>query len=179
MIWTPEPEPRHGDHRVRRHFAWWPVTLVTGDCLWLERYYATELYRREPDPSLVRGFQRKLDRIMPAPSAGAGGAAAELAQQFHEAYERLAPSFGYTTREASAKPWADVPEPNRRLMTAVCGEVLASLRARLTEAETDRTRIAAMVREAWLQRPSDHHSWTPLEEEFDLLGTRGLTQEPT
>ena len=47
-----------------------------------------------------------------------------LAQQFHEAYERLAPSFGYETRAASAKPWADVPEHNRRLMVAVCGDVL-------------------------------------------------------
>ena len=50
-----------------------------------------------------------------------------LAQRFHEAYERLAPSFGYETREASAKPWADVPDQNKRLMIAVCGEMLAAL----------------------------------------------------
>ena len=50
--------------------------------------------------------------------------ATELAQRFHEAYERLAPLFGYETREASAKPWEDVPENNRRLMTAVCREIL-------------------------------------------------------
>jgi hypothetical protein len=49
----------------------------------------------------------------------------ELARYFHEEYERLAPSFGYETREASAKPWEEVPEPNRRLMTAVCSSVLA------------------------------------------------------
>jgi hypothetical protein len=49
--------------------------------------------------------------------------AERLAQQFHEAYERLAPQFGYQTREASAKPWADVPEPNRSLMIAVAAEV--------------------------------------------------------
>lgn len=48
----------------------------------------------------------------------------EFAQQFHEAYERLAPSFGYKTREASAVPWSDVPEPNRSLMVAVAGEIL-------------------------------------------------------
>jgi len=47
-----------------------------------------------------------------------------LAKAFHEAYERLAPSFGYKTREASAVPWEDVPEANRRLMTAVCSEVV-------------------------------------------------------
>jgi hypothetical protein len=52
--------------------------------------------------------------------------AAQLAQQFHEAYERLAPEFGYETREASAKPWSEVPENNRALMTAVCAGVLAA-----------------------------------------------------
>ncbi len=51
----------------------------------------------------------------------------ELAQLFHEAYERLAPDFGYETRKASAKPWAEVPEKNKQLMVAVCGEVLSHL----------------------------------------------------
>ena len=49
----------------------------------------------------------------------------KLAQQFHETYERLAPSFGYRTRERSAKPWDEVPEDNRNLMIAVCAEILA------------------------------------------------------
>lgn len=52
----------------------------------------------------------------------------QLAQRFHEVYERLAPNFGYKTREASAKPWAEVPENNRKLMTAVCAEMLEALR---------------------------------------------------
>lgn len=51
--------------------------------------------------------------------------AEELARQFHEAYERLAPSFGYETRKESAVPWDDVPEQNRSLMVAVCAEVLS------------------------------------------------------
>lgn len=51
----------------------------------------------------------------------------ELAQRFHEHYERLAPDFGYRTREASAKPWAGVPEPNRSLMIAVAAAVLEDL----------------------------------------------------
>lgn len=51
-----------------------------------------------------------------------------VAQRFHEAYERLAPSFGYKTREASAVPWADVPEQNKKLMIAVAAEVLAGIR---------------------------------------------------
>lgn len=47
----------------------------------------------------------------------------ELARAFHEAYERLAPSFGYETRKESSVPWEQVPENNRRLMTAVAGEM--------------------------------------------------------
>lgn len=47
----------------------------------------------------------------------------QIAQQFHEVYERLAPNFGYQTREASAKPWADVPDRNKQLMIAVAAEV--------------------------------------------------------
>lgn len=50
-----------------------------------------------------------------------------LAQLFHETYERLAPEYSYKTREASAVPWVDVPDNNKRLMVAVAGEVLAAL----------------------------------------------------
>ena len=50
-----------------------------------------------------------------------------LAQLFHETYERLAPEYGYETRKESAKPWADVPENNKRLMIAVCEEVQKAL----------------------------------------------------
>jgi hypothetical protein len=42
-----------------------------------------------------------------------------LAKEFHEAYERLAPQFGYETRPESAVPWEQVPEQNRQLMVAV------------------------------------------------------------
>lgn len=63
--------------------------------------------------------------------------AEQLAQRFHEAYERLAPDFGYKTREASAKPWAEVPENNRALMTAVCAEVGGPLLDALTAAERE------------------------------------------
>lgn len=50
--------------------------------------------------------------------------AKKLAQDFHETYERLAPDFGYKTREESAKPWANVPEANKNLMVAVCSKIL-------------------------------------------------------
>lgn len=48
----------------------------------------------------------------------------ELAKYFHDEYERMAPHFGYKTREASAVPWEMVPEDNRHLMEAVCASVL-------------------------------------------------------
>lgn len=54
--------------------------------------------------------------------------AEELAQKFHETYERLAPSFGYETRKDSAKPWSEVPDKNKKLMIAVCGVILEELR---------------------------------------------------
>jgi hypothetical protein len=58
------------------------------------------------------------------PPAGPPALAAALAQRFHETYERLAPYFGYRTRKESAVPWEKVPEANRRLMIAVCAELL-------------------------------------------------------
>jgi hypothetical protein len=48
----------------------------------------------------------------------------ELAQKFHDTYERLAPNYGYTTRQSSAVAWKDVPEPNKSLMIAVAAEIL-------------------------------------------------------
>ena len=48
----------------------------------------------------------------------------EVAKLFHENYERLAPQFGYETREASSLPWEDVPERNKQLMIATCREVM-------------------------------------------------------
>lgn len=53
--------------------------------------------------------------------------AEQMARTFHEVYERLAPEYGYKTREESAKPWDEVPEANRRLMIATCTEVLRIL----------------------------------------------------
>jgi hypothetical protein len=55
-----------------------------------------------------------------------------LTQRFHETYERLAPAFGYRTREASAKPWSEVPAQNKQLMIAVCAELLSTASTRTT-----------------------------------------------
>jgi len=47
----------------------------------------------------------------------------ELAKMFHNAYEKLAPSFGYKTRTESAVDWNHVPKNNKDLMTAVVHEI--------------------------------------------------------
>jgi hypothetical protein len=64
--------------------------------------------------------------------------AEELARAFHETYERLAPEFGYETRRESAVPWEEVPENNKRLMIAVCEELLNRVLA--TSPRTSRAR---------------------------------------
>lgn len=55
--------------------------------------------------------------------------AEKLAKFFHDTYEELAPSHGYETREASRKPWDDVPEQNKGLMVEVAQKVLDRLSA--------------------------------------------------
>lgn len=50
--------------------------------------------------------------------------AAEVAEAFHEAYERLAQDHGYVTRERSRVPWEDVPEDNKGLMIATSADLL-------------------------------------------------------
>jgi hypothetical protein len=82
-----------------------------------------------------------------------------VARRFHEAYERLAPDFGYRTREASAKPWDEVPEQNRALMVAVCAELLPHLHERwLTEVDAalqdkPRIRVALLDSTDWINAP--------------------------
>lgn len=61
----------------------------------------------------------------PKPSVGVFVPADELiARALHDTYERLAPEHGYETREASAKPWDDVPADNKALMVATVETLL-------------------------------------------------------
>jgi hypothetical protein len=50
----------------------------------------------------------------------------KLAKRFHETYERLAPTYDYTTRRESAVPWEDVPAANKELMVATVREVFGA-----------------------------------------------------
>ena len=74
--------------------------------------------------------------------------AEELAKFFHATYERLAPQFGYETREASGTIWESVPENNRRLMIATATEVLIWLRCKREEIENDGTTMGELRPEA-------------------------------
>lgn len=47
-----------------------------------------------------------------------------IAKEFHGHYERLAPTFGYATRDDSSVPWGDVPNTNRALMRATVRALL-------------------------------------------------------
>ena len=50
--------------------------------------------------------------------------AVAIAQEFHRAYEELAPGYGYKTRDESAVPWQEVPPANRQLMEATVEQLL-------------------------------------------------------
>lgn len=100
-------------------------------------------------------------------SAATPGQAAHQAETvaiaFHQAYEELAPQYGYRTREASAKPWDEVPAKNAALMVATAARLLetgvisaaaqephaapglAALRERLARAEGDRNAARNVV----------------------------------
>lgn len=47
-----------------------------------------------------------------------------IAREFHETYERMAPTFGYVTRARSAVPWDEVPATNKSLMRSVVIDLL-------------------------------------------------------
>lgn len=49
--------------------------------------------------------------------------AEQLARLFHDTYERLAPQYGYETRDDTKQ--FDPTAPNGKLMIAVCGAILA------------------------------------------------------
>lgn len=57
-----------------------------------------------------------------------------LAKRFHHHYETLAPNFDYQTRKEPAVEWENIPENDRRLMLAVCREVLKEVDSGILEA---------------------------------------------
>jgi hypothetical protein len=81
----------------------------------------------------------------------------QLAGLFHETYERLAPQFGYETRKETAVSWDDIPadNPNKRLMIAVCGEVLPAVLSRPIPSARLVTMVNQLVVEAQVRQLMD------------------------
>lgn len=52
----------------------------------------------------------------------------ELCEVMHDTYEQAAVSEGWETQERSRKPWADVPEANKRTMRVAVRAVLEAVR---------------------------------------------------
>lgn len=87
--------------------------------------------------------------------------AEQWAEQFHWFYERLAPLYGYKTREASAVPWDQVPITNRQLMIRVAWEVGSQIEAAATAPLVEALRRA--------HDPHDEHcaSWPQYDRPCD------------
>lgn len=82
-----------------------------------------------------------------------------LARTFHETYERLAPAFGYETRE-DTKTW-NPDSRNGRLMAAVCAELIEEINKQLRQIaempeydQDDAHRLRGMARAFLLQNTS-------------------------
>jgi hypothetical protein len=60
MRWHANPEPDNRDVRVRRCFAWLPVT-IDGETRWLERYTVKEQYH--PSRWGKSGYREKIKFI--------------------------------------------------------------------------------------------------------------------
>lgn len=118
-------------------------------------------------------------RVSDAPSPGGATdgqrQAEEVARAFHEAYERLAPSFGYATRPESAVPWGSVPSRNKRLMVATCSEVFAALLARVEAADKRAAEYACKVLEQLTELEDSQEQAAVLGERVVALET-GLEQ---
>lgn len=113
-----------------------PATNQTGEVdkreVMARRILAAEITDEDAASKILKGIDRLVStkaaiRAMfafaalpvraPLPSSNAE----RLARQFHEAYERLAPSFGYETRSETRD--FDPSTPNGKLMIAVCASL--------------------------------------------------------
>lgn len=133
------------DDRAVRFTDWERALAATAYLLGLEREPGRMALERQPisDVLVVRGWNNNVDEVddfatlaqtlgkpvflLRGDQSVASESAEIIAQMFHEAYEALAPEYGYRTREASAKPWDEVPENNRNLMIATVTAVLRRL----------------------------------------------------
>lgn len=77
----------------------------------------------------------------------------KLARRFHEVYERLAPKYGYSTREETRE--FDAESPNGKLMIRVCGEVCGSLQAEVEQLCEENKRLQADKQRRWAEEMNE------------------------
>lgn len=76
-------------------------------------------------PNMI--IQATPNRAQPGLAVAGGQPEVErLCEVMHDAYEQAAAGAGWETQQASRKPWADVPEPNRVTMRAAVRALLAA-----------------------------------------------------
>jgi hypothetical protein len=145
------------------------ASLNTDRELWRERddYYAPSLHVTESGDIginvgglvFVKSLREWHALAHPStPSTDTPRDAEKIAQRFHEAYERLAPSFGYKTREASAVAWEKVPENNRKLMIAVCAELFPA------PTDTPELDFGRQIERQLAQLQSERDEWKAIAE---------------
>ena len=88
----------------------------------------------------------------------------KLAKEFHESYERLASTFNYETRKASAVPWKDVPANNKSLMIAVCSEVAGAMQDEIEQLKVSQLELeSAVVQPLKWTEPRKGHIYIPYD----------------
>lgn len=136
-----DPQARAASDKLDRAGYYDEATLVI-QLLNLAKYAVLEVVRAQPSPQPIEAHSKSQFKRLTAMGVEvveAGRAATEgrgwiqgdratdaltLAERFHEAYERLAPEFGYETRPETRKFSPDTK--NGRLMVAVCRELLTT-----------------------------------------------------
>jgi hypothetical protein len=105
---------------------------------WAERFATLDAKFQQVCEQLLNVVVARTSPNTIAPGAELGSG--EVARLFHETYERLAPDFGYETRQDTRQ--FDPESANGRLMIAVCASLIG----------TDRERVrgeAFLPMEAW------------------------------
>jgi hypothetical protein len=118
------PDPRPTALEAARG---WLAAWVHGSYWTCEEEAATNTYKTTMIAELAALITRREQGAVEVAIPKVGKSDEDLARAFHETYERLAPKFGYKTRESSAKPWVEVPETNRNLMIAVCSVIRSEI----------------------------------------------------
>lgn len=96
------------------------------------------------------------------------------AELFHDTYERLAPSFGYETRQDTKR--FDPTSANGRLMIAVCGEVASRARVAALEEAKLQPRVQPWMMACFgpeISADKVERGDRLLEEVFELLQSGG------